>query len=48
MITTVLRSNSQLSEILCVISETSKRTFMELNWAIPEERESLLEADVSQ
>jgi hypothetical protein len=35
MMTTVLTLNSQQSVILCVISETSMRTFLELKWPIP-------------
>ncbi len=33
MMTNVLQSNNQYSEILCVTSETSMRTFLELKWA---------------
>ena len=38
---TVLKSNNQYSEILCVTAETSMRKFIELKLAIPEEREKL-------
>jgi hypothetical protein len=41
MMTTVLKPNSQESEILCVISETSMRTILELKWPIRGETESL-------
>jgi hypothetical protein len=41
MMAAVLVSIKRQSEFLCVISETSMRAFMELKWAIPEERESL-------
>jgi hypothetical protein len=41
MMTIVLKSNNQYSEILSVTAETSTRKFIELKWAIPEEREKL-------
>ncbi len=39
--TTVLKPNSHKSEILCVISDTSMRTFLELNVSSRGERENL-------
>ncbi len=41
MMTTVLKSNNQYSEILCGKAETTMQQFFELKWAIPEEREKL-------